>query len=98
MPKTNKTEFEGIFRQFVGSFGGEIFPEQAEDSQRSADYFFRQHNVVAELKCLVVDQTADTSNKLREIIDQRRASAGPQAGQQGVAQIPKQLIELLIGE
>jgi hypothetical protein len=76
-----KSKFEAVFRGFVEDFGGEIVPEEAEDGQRSADYFFRQHNVVAELKCLVVDQTADTKNKLSEIIDQRRAGAGQQAQQ-----------------
>jgi hypothetical protein len=75
-----ETKFETVFRGFVTAFGGEIVPE---DSQRSADYFFRRHNVIAELKCLVVDQTADTSNKLREIVDQRRADAGPHAEQPG---------------
>jgi hypothetical protein len=72
-----KTKFEPVFREFVEDFGGEIVPEEAE---RSADYFFRQHNVVAELKCLVVDQTADMSRKLDGIIDQRRAVSQPKAG------------------
>lgn len=77
-----ETKFEAVFRGFVEDFGGEIVPE-AEDGQPSADYLFRQHHVVAELKCLVVDQTVDTFNKLTEIIDQRRAGAGPQAQQPG---------------
>src|ERR1017187_6929512 len=77
-----KRKFEAVFRGFVEDFGGEIVPE-AEDGQPSADYLFRQHNVVAELKCLVVDQTADTLNKLSVIIDQRRADAGSQAQQLG---------------
>jgi hypothetical protein len=76
-----KTKFKAVFRRFVEDFGGETVPEEAEDGQRSADCFFRQHNVVAELKCLVVDQTADTLNKLSEIIDQRRADTRPQAQQ-----------------
>ena len=78
-----KTKFEAVFREFVRDFGGEIVPEEAADGQRSADYFFPRHNVVAELKCLVVDQTADTFNKLHEIIDQRRFGAGVQAEQLG---------------
>jgi len=56
-----KTKFEAAFRAFVEEFGGEIVPEQVE---RSADYFFRAHNVAAELKCLVADQTADAFRKL----------------------------------
>jgi hypothetical protein len=75
-----KTKFEAIFRGFVEDFGGEIIPEEAEDGRPSADYWFRQHNVVAELKCLVVDQTADRLTKLNEIVDQRRAAGGPQPG------------------
>ena len=63
-----------MFREFVKDFGGEIVPEEPEDSQRSADYFFRRHNVVAELKCLVVDQTANTLNRLNAILDQRLAA------------------------
>jgi hypothetical protein len=67
-----KAKCEDVFRRFVEDFGGDIVPEEAEDSERSADYFFCQYNVVAELKCLVVDRTAATYNKLSEIIEQRR--------------------------
>jgi hypothetical protein len=59
------SKFEAVFRAFVQDFGGEIVPEEIE---RSADYFFRQHNVVAELKCLVVDQITDTASKLHDLI------------------------------
>ncbi len=79
----SKTKFEAVFRAFVEDFGGEIVPEEPAEGQPSADYLFRQHNVVAELKCLVIDQTADARNKMIEIIDQRRAGAGPQAQQPG---------------
>jgi hypothetical protein len=78
-----KSKFEPVFRGFVKNFGGQIVPQEAQDSQRSADYFFRQHNVVAELKCLVVDHAADTLNKLSEIVHQRRSGAGPQLEQPG---------------
>jgi len=78
-----KTKFEAVFRAFVEEFGGEVVPEEPEDGQPSADYLFPQHNVVAELKCLVVDQTADTLKKLSAIIDQRRADTGSQAQQPG---------------
>jgi hypothetical protein len=67
-----KSRFEAEFRAFVEYFGGDVVPEEA--TARSADYVFRQHNVIAELKCLVVDQTADTNRKLAEIIEQRRAA------------------------
>jgi hypothetical protein len=47
---------------------------------RSADYVFRKYNVVAELKCLVVDQTAETTRKLAEIIKERQAAPAPEPG------------------
>ena len=72
-----KARFEALFRAFVKDFGGEVLPE---GRQRSADYFFRPYNVVAELKCLVVDQTLDTLKKLGALIDQRRAALPPQPG------------------
>jgi hypothetical protein len=74
-----KTTFEDVFKAFVVDFGGELVPE---DEGRSADYVFRQYNIVAELKCLVDDQTAETSKKLSAIIkervlEQRRAVHSP---------------------
>jgi hypothetical protein len=70
-----RTKFEATFRAFVEGFGGESVPEEAD---RSADYFFPRHNVVAELKCLVVDQTADAFNKLNQITGQRRVAPQPE--------------------
>jgi len=89
-----KTKFEAVFRRFVKDFGGEIVPEEG-DGQRSADYVFRQHNVVAELKCLVVDQTVDTLEKLFEIIDQRRSGAGMQTQTHGSGPVPPPLTSAL---
>jgi hypothetical protein len=62
-----KSTFEAEFKAFVEAFGGEVVPEEA--TARSADYVFRKYNVVAELKCLVVDQTAELENKLSGIIE-----------------------------
>ncbi|MGB8538635.1 MAG: hypothetical protein WCD57_19585 [Acidobacteriaceae bacterium] len=59
-----KSTFEAEFKAFVEYFGGEVVPEEA--TARSADYVFRKYNVVAELKCLVVDQTPETKRKLSE--------------------------------
>ncbi|MGA2849310.1 MAG: hypothetical protein ABSE46_09955 [Terracidiphilus sp.] len=46
---------------------------------RSADYFFRRYNVIAELKCLVVDQTSETQNRLADLITARRDSENSNA-------------------
>jgi hypothetical protein len=69
-----RARFEAQFRDFVRDFGGQVVPE---DGDRSADYFFPQHNVVAELKCLVEDPTADFLRKRDEIVLSRRTA--PQA-------------------
>lgn len=53
--------FESIFQDFVLDFGGEVLPEVSQGC--SADYFFRRHNLVAELKSLTVDQTNEISSK-----------------------------------
>jgi hypothetical protein len=56
-----ESDFESIFRKFVTSFGGEVLPENPSSS-KMADYLFRKQNVIAELKCLMQDQT-DAMNK-----------------------------------
>ncbi len=59
-------EFEALFRNFVREFGGEILPERSD--AKIADYLFRNQNIVAELKCLVFDQTAEMNNKLTRVV------------------------------
>jgi hypothetical protein len=59
-----KNRFETAFSAFVTDFGGDVLPQDPASGRRSADYFFRKDNVVAELKCLMVDQTEDTNKKL----------------------------------
>jgi hypothetical protein len=58
--------FEDIFREFVLDFGGEPIPER-RDAQ-SADHLFRDYNVIAELKCLEVDQTVPSHQRFLELI------------------------------
>ncbi|MGB9490619.1 MAG: hypothetical protein WCA92_09150 [Terriglobales bacterium] len=55
-------QFESFFHDFVREFGGEVLPESPEG--QTADYFFRNESIVAELKTLAVDQTADIDRKL----------------------------------
>jgi hypothetical protein len=72
-----RTKFEAVFRAFVEDFGGEVIPEGAE---RSADYVFRQYNVVAELKCLVVDQAAGVLRKRDELLSLHRVARSVEPG------------------
>jgi hypothetical protein len=50
-----QNEFELVFRDFVSGFGGEVLTETSDG--KIADYVFHRHNIVAELKCLMEDQT-----------------------------------------
>lgn len=59
-------EFEALFKCFVKEFGGEVLPETSE--AKIADYLFRKQNIVAELKCLVIDQTAPMNIKLTQVV------------------------------
>jgi hypothetical protein len=59
-------EFEQLFREFVTEFGGEVLPEPSDS--KIADYLFRKENIVAELKCLVLDQTAPMNTKLTGVV------------------------------
>jgi|SRR6185312_2732683 hypothetical protein len=54
--------FESFFHEFVKEFGGEVLHE-ARDGH-TADYLFRNHGIIAELKTLTVDQTDDINKKL----------------------------------
>lgn len=47
-------------------FGGEVLLEPSD--AKIADYLFRNQNIVAELKCLVCDQTAEMNNKLTRVV------------------------------
>jgi hypothetical protein len=58
--------FESIFKEFVTEFGGEILQESSVS--RTADYFFRGHNIIAELKCLMKDQTDAMNTKVASIV------------------------------
>jgi hypothetical protein len=62
--KHNKFEF--MFDDFVREFGGEKL--STAENLGTADYLFRSHNVVAELKCLQEDQSRATNLKLAEVI------------------------------
>jgi hypothetical protein len=57
-----KNEFELTFREFVSGLGGEVLPETSDS--KIADYVFRKHNVVAELKSLMEDQTPAMNEKV----------------------------------
>lgn len=59
-------EFEELFKRFVKEFGGEVLPERPD--AKIADYLFRDQNIVAELKCLVFNQTAQMNTKLTQVV------------------------------
>jgi hypothetical protein len=61
-----QNEFEAIFRDFVRGFGGEVLPESSDS--KIADYLFRNQNIVAELKCLVCDQTEQMNAKVTQVV------------------------------
>lgn len=64
---TQHSQFEDSFRTFVEEFGGEVLPEPSD--AKSADYLFRKQNIVAELKCLVQDQTVKVNQKLNPVVN-----------------------------
>jgi hypothetical protein len=64
---TQHSQFEDRFRTFVEGFGGEVLPEPSD--AKTADYLFRKQNIVAELKCLVQDQTDKINQKLNPVVN-----------------------------
>jgi hypothetical protein len=60
-----KNDFEVAFKQFVTGFGGEVLLETSDS--KVADYLFREQNIVAELKCLMQDQTDAMNQKVVQI-------------------------------
>jgi DNA phosphorothioation-dependent restriction protein DptG len=61
-----QNEFEMVFRDFVSGFGGEVLPEPSDT--KIADYVFHKHKIVAELKCLMEDQTDAMNKKVKQIV------------------------------
>jgi hypothetical protein len=78
-----QNEFESTFKEFVTEFGGEVLPESSVSC--TADYFFRRHNLIAELKCLVKDQTDSMNMKVASIVKDwvRRNKKLPPGSMQG---------------
>src|ERR1700751_984902 len=84
-------DFETSFKAFVREFGGEVLPETSKN--KIADYFFRKQNIVAELKCLEVDQTDEMNKKYLEIVRAWRKRTGkvPTADFLNIATAPKEI-------
>ena len=57
-------DFENFFREFVRDFGGEFV---AEGDEKSADFVFRQDNVIAELKTLQKDARLEHAEKVQQL-------------------------------
>lgn len=60
------SDIESVFREFVRDFGGEVLPEDPEN--KTADFLFRSQKIVAELKCLMIDQTEEMKKKLGKAV------------------------------
>src|SRR5882757_5154499 len=63
---TPNNQVEVAFHDFIAEFGGEVLPEPTDT--KIADYFFRKQNIVAELKCLMIDQTEAMNSKLTPVV------------------------------
>jgi len=64
---------ESVFDDFVGGFGGERVDGliTQPNPPKNADYLFREHNVIAELKCLTKDSFGpDYHRKMKELTDE----------------------------
>jgi hypothetical protein len=64
-----KGNFEDQFRDFVKQFGGEVLP--GSDAE-SADFFFREFEIVSELKTLQADARLQHATKLQTLADDWR--------------------------
>jgi hypothetical protein len=94
MSPTNK--FEALFREFVSDFGGEVIPE---GNAESADFYFAERRVVAELKSLVKDQTDSANDKVAEIVlnwvkKNKRMNPGSQVGDKWIYELKEQPPEI----
>jgi hypothetical protein len=59
-------ELESLFRDFVSGFGGEVLLETSDG--KIADYLFSKHHIIAELKCLMEDQTKAMDEKVAQAV------------------------------
>jgi hypothetical protein len=66
--------YELAFQTFVTWFGGKVLPEAADG--KTADYLFESHNVIAELKTMLNDSTAEIDAKVLAIVQDWRKQTG----------------------
>jgi hypothetical protein len=80
-----RNPLESAFQDFVKDFGGEVLPKASDG--HTADYLFRKHDVVAELKTLTADQTDGTNRKLTPMVQEwiRKNGRTPPGTMQGHA-------------
>jgi hypothetical protein len=96
MKAKKSNPFEFLFHNFVADFGGEVL-EEANDGA-TADYYFREHNIIAELKTLIADSTEDMDRKLALIVDEYVRADGPLppgfvAGDRVIVEMPCEIRE-----
>jgi hypothetical protein len=95
---TKPGTFEYLFTDFVEAFGGIVLPEAA--TGKTADYLFSRYNVIAELKTLLVDSTAEMNNKVMKLLqdwsgDPRSVpfEQGPNGNQLAISKAPPEIAE-----
>jgi hypothetical protein len=60
--------FESYFAEFVRQAGGVVLAEATGQGVQTADYYFEQANIIAELKTLMVDGAADMGQTLEDAL------------------------------
>jgi len=65
MSKSNP--FEQYFRDFVASFGGTVLDEAP--TGKTADYLFKDWNVIAELKTMLEDSSDEMNKKIGAVVN-----------------------------
>lgn len=92
-----KNKFEAVFNEFVTDFGGEMLTEPSDT--KIADYVFRKQNIVAELKCLMEDQTSAMNKKVTRVVQEwlKKHKKLPPGGYDGesleIAKAPKEIAD-----
>jgi hypothetical protein len=59
--------FEVLFRDFVGNFGGDLLKE---GKRETADFLFREENIITELKTLENDARLEHAQKLQQLVNE----------------------------
>jgi hypothetical protein len=93
---TKPGTFEYLFADFVEAFGGIVLPEA--ETGKTADYLFDKYNVIAELKTLLNDSTAEMSSKVMKLLEDWNGDLqsvpfehGPKGNQLAISNAPPEI-------